>query len=396
MFEKIENNSFKRRLKNHLIGREHIFFAVVQPGFESTCGTEFSGLNIQINDNFIEGGVEFTGRLESCYRASLLSRTAGRIMMRMAEFRSVNYFELERQIRSFPWELYLLPGSPIEYRTNTAKSMIYHTGKLEEIFTLGISERLASHGLKEQFVGPLTVQTIFLRNHRDLCTVSLDVSGKFLHKRGSGKNISRAPLRETTAALILLEAGIKSYSQIIDPMCGSGTFSVEAASILTNTPPAYDRDFPFLNWPCFRESTFRFIKNSAGKDIIDRNNITQRILTSDIDAGTVEIAKSNIPVMFNEMIKPEISDFFSLSREIVKNKKTLIVLNPPYGKRLDDGAEKSIYKEIGNKIRKDLSDCGYSIIVPGQEKENILALKYDRKIPFMNGGIKSAVIFKDA
>jgi len=394
MFDKIENSALQRRIKNHVIGREHDFFAVVQPGFEKRTSAELAELGLSVKDNLIEGGVEFAGKLDSCYRASLLSRTAGRIMMRIAEFRSVNYFELERLIRSFPWELYISPGTEVDYRISAEKSMIFHTGKLEEIFSLGINERLSGNGIINS--ESLYTQTIFIRNSHDLCTVSLDASGEFLYKRGGGKNIGKAPLRETTAALILLEAGINSYSQILDPMCGSGTFSLEAASIMTKTPPALEREFTFMHWPCFKESAFRFIKNSLIKEIIPAEEVGLKIITSDIDAESVNITKSNIPEQLSGIITPEVSDFFTLSEDIVKDKKTLIVLNPPYGKRLEEGSEESIYREIGKKIRKDFSSCGYAIIVPGYEKENVLGLKYDRKIPFMNGGIKAAVLFKDA
>jgi len=394
MFDKIENSALKRRVKNNVIGREHDFFAVVQPGFEIRTGMELSGFGLSVKDNFIEGGVEFSGKLDSCYTASLLSRTAGRIMMRIAAFRSVNYFELERLIRSFPWELYISASTRIQFRISAEKSMIYHTGKLEEIFSFGINDRLVSHGILDN--ESLYSQTIFIRNSRDLCTVSLDASGEFLYKRGGGKNINRAPLRETTAALILLEAGINSYDQIIDPMCGSGTFSLEAASILTKTPPAAEREFPFMHWPCFKESAFRFLKNSVIKEILSAEKVNQTIITSDIDIESVNITKTNIPEEFGGLIKPETADFFSLPGDVAKDKKTLIVLNPPYGKRLEDGSEESIYREIGVKIRKDFSSCGFAIIVPGYEKENVLGLKYDRKIPFMNGGIKAAVLFKDA
>lgn len=396
MFDKIEDNALRRRVKNHVIGREHDFFAVVQPGFEKRSGAELSGMGLSLNEEFIEGGVEFRGRLESCYTALILSRTAVRIMMRIARFRSSNYFELERQIRSFPWELYISQGTGLRFRSSASKSMIYHTGKLEEIFSAGISERLSNYGINTGDGDELFSQTVFLRNERDLCAVSLDASGEFLYKRGEGKNISRAPLRETTAALILLEAGIHNYSQILDPMCGSGTFSLEAASIITNTPPALEREFPVVRWPGFRETTFRFIKNSIMKNVISQNDIKQNIITSDIDHNAVKIAGSNIPERFNEILRPEVSDFFSLSGDIAKGRKTLIVLNPPYGKRIGDAGDKILYSEIGKKIRKDFSNCGYAVIVPGHEKENLLGLSFDRKIPFMNGGIKVAVIFKDA
>jgi len=396
VFDRIEDNAFKRRVKNHVIGREHDFFAVVQPGFEKRAEAELADTGLVIKDYFIEGGVEFSGRLDSCYRASLLSRTAGRILMRIAAFRSANYFEIERLIRSFPWELYIFSGSKINYRISASKSMIYHTGKLEEIFNAGINERLAGHGNSTGSNEHLRAQALFLRNSRDLCQVSIDASGEFLHKRGAGKNISRAPLRETTASLILLEAGIGNYSQLLDPMCGSGTFSLEAASIITKTPPAIEREFPFLQWPCFRESAFRYVKNEALKKIIPQEDAGFKIITSDIDPESIKITESNIPDSFGKIIKPAVADFFSLPGEIANGRRTLIVLNPPYGKRIEDGAGKSIFGEIGKKIRKDFSGCGYAVIVPGHEKENILGLGFDRKIPFMNGGIKAAVIFKDA
>lgn len=396
MFDKIENIAIKRRVKNHLIGRDHIFFAVIQPGFEETSRRELGSIGLRLNDEVIEGGTEFKGRLDSCYSASLLSRTTARIMMRISEFRSLNYFELERLIRSFPWELYISPGTEIVFRTSTAKSMIYHTGKLEEIFYTGIVERLNNYNIDIESENTLCRQTLFLRNCRDICTVSLDASGEFLYKRGEGKKTVQAPLRETTAALILFEAGIAGYNLVLDPMCGSGTFSLEAASILTKTPPSCERMFPFKHWPCFREAAFRFIKNNAMKNIIPQDRINQKIITSDFDKKSVETTETNIPERFNTIIKPVVSDFFSIPADIVSGTRTLIVLNPPYGKRLNDGGDRLFYREIGKKIRKDFGNCGYAVIVPGEEKEKALDLPYDRKIPFMNGGIKAAVIFKDA
>jgi len=395
MFKTIESAGLRRRIKNHVIARQHVFFAVVQPGFEKIAAAELSGMGLLLKDEFIEGGVEFTGKLDSCYRACLSSRTASRIMMRTAEFRTSNFFELERTIRSFPWELYIGQVAGLKFRTSTVKSMIYHTGKLEEIFHAGIKSRLESAGTEYAGNGEPPAQTVFLRNIRDTCTVSLDASGEFMYKRTDSKLVTKATLRETTASLILLAAGIHGYEQILDPMCGSGTFSIEAASVLTDTPPGYERKFHFMNWPCFREDTFRFIKNSAMKNVIPQEMVPRKIFTSDIDPEAVRIARLNVPERFSKIVEPQVMDFFSLAPDSVKEKKTLIILNPPYGKRLDEGEILSLYRETGEKIRKDLSGCGYAIIVPGKEKERALNIPYDRRIQFMNGGIKVAVLFKD-
>jgi len=384
-----------RRIKRHVIAEEHVFFSIVQPGFEKRAGNELANIGLTIKDNFIEGGVEFFGKLNSCFIASLLSRTSNRIIMRIGEFRTANYYELERQIRSFPWELYISPECKIQFRSSSSKSKIYHTGKLEEIFLNGINERLIKYNIISNGEESKYSQTIFLRNNRDICIVSLDASGEFLYKRGIRKNINKAPIRETTASLILLESDIENYDLIIDPMCGSGTFSIEAASIFTKTPPGLKKEFTFMHWPSFKDKSFNYIKKNLIKDIIPQELIKQEIITSDIDSKEIETAKSNIPEELNKIIKPKIADFFSLPSDIVKNKKTLIVLNPPYGKRINSQNIKSIYTEIGKKIRNDFKNCAYAIIIPDYEKENSLNLKYDRKIAIMNGGIKVKILFKD-
>ena len=392
------SNALKRRIKRHIIGEEHVFFSIVQPGFEDRAGIELSDIGLKLKENFIEGGIEFSGKLDSCFIASLLSRTVNRIIMRIAEFRTVNYYELERQIRSFPWELYISQECKILFRSSSSKSKIYHTGKLEEIFINGINERLAKYNIilyAGADLAPAHSQIIFLRNNRDICTVSLDASGEFLYKRGIRKNINKAPIRETTASLILLESKIENYDLIIDPMCGSGALSIEAASIFTKTPPGLKKEFTFMHWPSFKEKSYNHIKKNLMKNIIPQEKIKQEIITSDIDSKEVEIAKSNIPEELSKIITPKTIDFFSLPSDIAKNKKALIVLNPPYGKRIISQKTKSIYTEIGKKVRNDFKNCGYAIIIPDHEKENSLNLKYDRKIAIMNGGIKIKILFKD-
>ncbi|MCL1865710.1 MAG: hypothetical protein FWF73_07870 [Spirochaetes bacterium] len=394
MFNNINSNSLKRRIKRHVIGVEHVFFSIVQPGFENTAKNELSNMGLMVKDNFIDGGVEFSGKLDSCFLGSLLSRTGNRIIMRIGEFRAANYYELERQIRSFPWELYISPECKILFRSSSSKSKIYHTGKLEEIFSNGINERLIKYNIISHDEDHKYSQIIFLRNNRDICTVSLDASGEFLYKRGIRKNINIAPIRETTASLILLESKIENYDLIIDPMCGSGTFSIEAASIFTKTPPGLKKEFTFMYWSSFKEKSYNYIKKNLIKDIIPQEKIKQDIITSDIDDKEVETAKSNIPEELSKIITPKVADFFSLSGDIAKNKKTLIVLNPPYGKRINSQNIKSIYTEIGKKIRSDFKNCAYAIIIPAHEKESSLNLKYDQKIAIMNGGIKVKILFK--
>lgn len=395
MFERIADSGLRRRVKQHVIGKEHIFFASVQPGFETTIYSELKGLGLNVSGEFIEGGVEFTGVLDDCFAACMSSRTASRILMRLALFGAHDFYELERSIRSFPWELYLNPELPVDFNITSRKSMIYHTGKLGEIFGKNLPSAFSSGSEAGRVEADNPGQTVFIRNFRDTCAVSIDASGESLYKRGAKQLTGTAPIRETLASLILLEAKLKDYDMLLDPMCGSGTFSIEAASILSGDQPNAGRAFPFMNWPSFKENNYLYLKKKLLQARNSQGVSGKRIITSDIDPEAVKIAADNVPADYKSIITPETADFFSLTPGIFNGRKTLVVLNPPYGKRIKEKDIILLYKEIGVKLRSDFADCGYAVIAPGVDAENALSLEYSRKIPFMNGGIRAAVLFRD-
>jgi len=169
MFAGINDRALSRRIKDHVTGKEHVFFAVVQPGFEKTAAKELSRLGLNVSPDFIEGGAEFSGRLGDCYRACIMCRTVSRIFMRLCRFRSGMFDLLEKDVAAFPWELYIPYGAQIMFRSSSRKSKIYHTGKLEEIFSREISARLKdyemSYNSMSESAGP--VCTLHLRNDKD-------------------------------------------------------------------------------------------------------------------------------------------------------------------------------------------------------------------------------------
>ena len=398
MFKAVKDKALARRIKDHFIGKEHVFFAVVQPGFENTAAGELVKLGLNVSSDFIEGGVEFKGRPGDCYRACIMCRSASRIFMRLEKFRSGMFDLLEKDIAAFPWELYIPYGTQIMFRSSSRKSKIYHTGKLEGIFSRGINSRLKDYEHSYDVADESTPRTctLHLRNDKDICYVSFDASGEFLYKRGHRSFVNRAPLRESTAALILLEANVEMYSRIIDPMCGSGTFSIEAAGILTGAAASPDRDFPFFDWPGFKENNFNYIRNECMAATVSPEKFDREIVTSDIDVKSLAAARSNCEEIYPGILDPVCKDFFKIEIPQHNNGKTLLLLNPPYGRRMGGGEVISLYSKIGEKIRKDFKGCGFAIIAPGLEAEKALALVYHRKIPFMNGGIRSAVLFRDA
>ncbi len=387
----------ERRIRQHVIGIEHIFFAVVQPGFEETAVRELRDIGISHIIGTFDGGIEFKGKLADCYTVNICSRTITRLVMRIASFKADGFEKLQKKIAGIPWELHLSEGTAVDFNITARSSRLYHTGRIEEECRDGVISRLMEYGISvrapEDDGRP--VQEILVRLDNNSVQVSLDSSGELLFKRGEKKRVVRAPLRETIASLVLHEAGLRNYDVVLDPMCGSGTFSLEAAGIFMRKFPGLGRTFTYMQWPSFREKGHEYLKRRLSEEL-DPQMGGKRIIASDNDQRAVDAAEGNIKdAGLDSLITVRRGDFFMDPAPVANGGRCLIVLNPPYGVRLKINAD-AIYRNIGRVIRKNYRGWGYAIVTPGVEYEKILSLPYDRKVLFMNGGIKVAAIFKDA
>ncbi|MBR2199079.1 MAG: RNA methyltransferase [Fibrobacter sp.] len=246
-------------------------------------------------------------------------------------------------------------------------------------------------------------QNIYVSLLNDRCTVSLDLAGEELYKRGHQRFVNDAPLKETIAAAMLFEAFEQMQSSItlIDPMAGGGTFSLEAAYMTSGLIPGKCRDFALKHQPAFKETTWNYLtrvilSGDAARD--PGPNPAICIHTSDISDKAVEIIKHNVEVspLPDGCIKPEKRDFFSYTpEEIAKlrsESQAVIVLNPPYGKRLDANAPK-LYANIGRKL-SEFKGYVIAILAPkGACTENLLkncaalSLPSTKVIKTSHGGI---------
>ena len=385
-------------MKQHVTGKEHDFFAIVQPGFEDTAQRELAGLGITAFGDPVEGGIAFRTRLDGCFRVNLCSRTVSRVIMRLCRFRAERFNSLRSHAADFPWELHVKNGTALNFEVTAIKSRLYHKEGIEREFRKGIASRLGDFGIEAgsgHVAGEGRVQKIFVRFDDNICQVSLDTSGELLYRRGIKTGTAAAPMRETLAASILLEAGLPGYDLLIDPMCGSGTFSIEALGILLKKPPGSGRDFAFMNWPSYRPRSFDHMKkkldeaggDGAGKKIL--------VLASDISPENMEIAEGNLARSGTAVhAETAVRDFFRDMVPVPPRQKALIVLNPPYGGRLKGINLNTLYRKIGETIRNAYPASGYAVISPSLEYEKIMSLSYDKKILFRNGGIKVAVIIK--
>lgn len=397
----VNEKALARRVKDHVIGSRHEFFAVVQPGFEEIASQELRALSISEFKPPTIGGITFFAKMSDAYRVNLGAGTVSRLLLRLFHFKASGFSEFKNKMTACPWELYLKDKAIAVFSISAGHSRLWHSGRLQEESLAAIQARLAIYGRqvfpapKKDGAGNGKEQAIFIRLDRDRCQVSLDTSGELLYRRGYDKYSAEAPLRETLACAILKAATIDRYQVLLDPFCGSGTFGLEAGLIFSGRPCNLNRTFAFQNWPAFRAAAFAHLREQLAAEL--KKQIppgAKKIYCSDISAKAIRTTARNLTVMgLESLLEVKRGDFFELPQPVTDPAGILLVLNPPYGARLGNKDDTiKLYRRIGAKIRGDFTGCGYAIIVPGLELEKILSLAYDKKILFRNGGIPVSLL----
>jgi putative N6-adenine-specific DNA methylase len=384
-----ESMNLARRIKRHVIGERHALFAVTLPGYERQGLQELENLDGDLAiDAPVKGGVAFSGRLTDLYRANLHLRTAGRVLLRLTAFKATGFNRLQNHVRELTWSLFLPPGAMPRIHVTTRHSRLYHSQAVAQ----HIEESLAGHW-SDQAIVPASGddQTLLVRVVDDRVTLSLDSSGENLYRRGLKTHAVRAPLRETLAALILQIAGYRPDRPLIDPMCGAGTFSLEAALIAKSIPPGLYRRFAFMRWPAFRPAQWNHLCKAAASRIkrLDRPVIQ----ASDIDpAACSKLAQCVAQNDLGDAIQVVTKDFFSLLPADVGDAPGLIVFNPPYGRRLrPDAAIEDLYRDIALKLRRDFKGWRAALLVPGRHLADSLHLPFT-PYALEHGGLKPTLL----
>ncbi|HEY1407008.1 MAG TPA: hypothetical protein VF857_10400 [Spirochaetota bacterium] len=388
------SKGIERRVKQHVYAKEHDFFAIIQPGFEEICSSDiFEAGGIIISS--VEGGIEFRSDIETMWKTHLTSRGITRILMRLMKFKVIYFEKLFAKLEEIPWELHLDKDRSIDFSVTAVHSRLYHSGRIESECRSAIISALSRiHKDKGSIiVGGDDAQLIHIRLEDDICTVSLDCTGEPLYRRGFRTLVEKAPLRETLAAMILRYARIEQYEALCDPMCGSGIIPIEGALMAQGVPPGIRRTFAFEKWPGHSSKGFEYTKKVIREKM---STFPLSIYASDINDKAVETSRLNCSDVLFQDIKIQKRDFFDLKLSDFPEKKILFAMNPPYGERLaaGDNAD-TFYHKIGEKLKDDFSECGYAVIIPGTDFEKSFGLRYDRKIIFMNGGIRVALLVRD-
>ena len=376
----MQSQALQKRIKRHVIGPDHLFFIATEPHLTRICHNEFTSILPDVKDaKIVTGGLEFSGRLTDCYRANLSLRTANRVLMRMAEFKATNFLQLEKKINNIPWELYLAQDSGIQVNVSIQKSRLYHKDAVKEHITTAILKQMP-----DLSTAPFG-QQIFVRGIEDRFTVSIDSSGDLLYKRGIKSYGHKAPLRETLAAAALILSDYQPEEPLVDPMCGSGTFSLEAALMAKDIPPGWFRQFAFMNWPAFKPNQWEFLKKEVQKE----QNIPPNpsIFASDTDEVACEnIKKALESSSLADVIQVQKKDFFSFYPSDVTPATGLVAINPPYGVRLESPKKSELFfKSIIQLLKANYNQWKFILIVPYEQWLNLIPVAH-KTFPILHGG----------
>jgi putative N6-adenine-specific DNA methylase len=330
-------------------------FMVATPGFENALLSEALE-NGFANAERTQGGVSVIGNWEDVWRANLVMRGATRILARVGSFMAFHLAQLDKRARKFPWGDVLRTDIPVRVEVTTSKkSKIYHAGAATQRIETALKD---SHGMTISADAPLTIK---VRIDDNRVTVSIDTSGESLHKRGHKEAVGKAPMRETLASLMLRECGYDGAEPVLDPMCGSGTFPIEAAEIAAGLLPGRTRDFAFESLASFdatRWAAMKAVPPKAPKTPV------VRFYGSDRDQGAVGMAQKNAE-------RAGVADWCQFERKPISDLTPpdgpagIVMINPPWGARI--GERKllfALYGAMGKTLSERFKGWDIGLVAP--------------------------------
>ncbi len=383
-----------RHLKQYVQAPVHRFAAIVPPELISICHDELTLLNFP-SLQVTEAGVEFSGKLRVCYLPHLALRTASRILCRLPSFRAGVVQELFHKVLTSRWELWLNPEIPLDVRGFVWNSRISHEGLVALTVLQGIVKRFQSQQLApparwdpdhggEPPKDTALRQRVLVHLRENHCEISLDTTGDHLHRRGYRLEHTGAPLRETLAAAILLRSRWNGHVPLVDGMCGAGTIPIEAAMLARHLPPGGQRSFLFERWPSFQAKTWNHLRRERLGQALARSPAP--ILALDEDAGALAVARKNAQrAGVDHDIRWQCADFFTFTPQAYELPPGLLVLDPPYGKRLEGGG-KELYERLGLHLRRFFEGWQTAILAPSKAMAMCLKIPSMRFWPIHHGG----------
>jgi putative N6-adenine-specific DNA methylase len=350
-------------------------FAVCSPGLEPLLAAELSGLGFS-GVTPQAGGVAFQGGWPEVWRACLELRGAVRVLVQLADFRVVHLSQLDKKSRQVDWVGALKPGTPVRVEASCRRSKIYHDGAAAQ----RVETALEAAGMVLDRDAGLTIR---VRIDDNVCTISVDAAGEPLFKRGHKQAVMKAPLRENLAAMFLRACAYDGAEPVLDPMCGSGTFIIEAAEIAAGLQAGRAREFAFEALTTFDAEGFAALKTPAG-DAPD-----WRGFGFDRDAAAIKAAQDNAEragvSLFTHFETRPVAEL-----ERPEGPPGLVIVNPPYGARIGNPAAlRSLYATLGRRLKASFEGWRVGLVTSDANLAKATRLPFEAPGPVVDhGGLK--------
>ena len=348
-------------------------------------------------------GVHFSGTLETAYKACLWSRLASRILLPLAEFDAADDDALYRGVQAIDWSQHLAAHATFAVDAGTALSKLTHS----QFIGLRTKDAVVDQFRQRDGSRP-GIDTdepdirINVRVRRDRATLSLDLAGSPLHRRGWREEQGEAPLKENLAAAMLLRARwpevYAAGGALLDPMCGSGTLLIEGALMAADVAPGLHREyFGFLGWQQHDIALWRGLLDEAKQRAeTGLRGLRSVFFGSDADPRMVQTAKRNAQ-------EAGVAGFFTLDKQDVTHAAPppgidygLVITNPPYGERLGDRAEMpKLYRAVGDTLRNRFSGWRAAVLAGDVELGRAMQLHADKRYALYNGALETVLLTFD-
>jgi 23S rRNA (guanine2445-N2)-methyltransferase / 23S rRNA (guanine2069-N7)-methyltransferase len=348
-------------------------------------------------------GAHFSGTLETAYKACLWSRLASRILLPLAEFDAADDDALYRGVQAIDWSQHLAAHATFAVDAGTAMSKLTHS----QFIGLRVKDAVVDQFRQRDGSRP-GIDTdepdirINVRLRRDRATLSLDLAGSPLHRRGWREEQGEAPLKENLAAAMLLRARwpevYAAGGALLDPMCGSGTLLIEGALMAADVAPGLRREyFGFLGWQQHDIALWRGLLDEAKQRAeTGLRGLRSMFFGSDADPRMVQTAKRNAQ-------EAGVAGFFTLDKQDMTHAAPptgvdygLVITNPPYGERLGDRAEMpKLYRALGDTLRGRFTGWRAAVLAGDVELGRAMQLHAEKRYALYNGALETVLLTFD-
>jgi putative N6-adenine-specific DNA methylase len=361
------------------------YFATVARGLEPLAAEELQSLGATaVTSEFC--GVSFQGDQQLLYRVNLWSRLAFRILVKLGDFPCQNATQLYQGVQRFDWRDLVPPDKTLAVTATGKNRQLNHTHFTALQVKNAIVDQQRLHWGQRSNVDsqqPDVQINVHIRNDR--CTLSLDSSGRSLHRRGYRPAVGAAPLKESLAAALIKLTEWPGDVPLLDPLCGSGTFPLEAAlSALNIAPGLFQDEFGFQSWTDFDGALWAEVKQKA--ESARKKELETMVWGCDRDPEVLHQARVNAR-------RCGIADqlrFFQQKLETLEAPvdSGFILCNPPYGERLGNREELGdFYKLLGDVLKQRFKGWTAFILSGNKDLARYIGLKSAQRIPVYNGSL---------